>query len=111
MAGAKIPKGAAADSYSYLPLLLNQENEYSRPPVIHHSSGGMFAIRDGDWKLILGNGSGGRQKPKGKPFARPYILYNIKEDPAEAKNHAETEAKITARLEATFRKIHQNERQ
>ncbi len=110
VASAKISKGAAADSYSYLSLLLGNEKKYSRPPVIHHSAGGMFAIREGDWKLILGNGSGGRQQPKGKPFAKPYILSNIKEDPAETKNRAETEPEIAARLEASFNRIHKNER-
>ena len=109
LAGAKIPKGAAADSYSYLPLLLGKEKQYSRPPVIHHSSGGMFAIREGDWKLILGNGSGGRQQPKGKAFTKPYILSNISEDQAETKNHAITEPKIVSRLEEAFQNIHQNE--
>ncbi len=109
LAGAKIPKGAAADSYSYLPLLLGKEKQYSRPPVIHHSSGGMFAIREGDWKLILGNGSGGRQQPRGKAFSKPYILSNIREDQAETKNHAKTEPKTVSRLEKAFQNIHQNE--
>jgi len=109
VAGAKIPKGAATDSYSYLPLLLGKEKEYSRPAVIHHSSAGMFAIREGDWKLILGNGSGGRQQPKGKAFAKPYILLNIREDQAETKNHAKTEAKTASRLEKAFQKIHKTE--
>ena len=70
----------------------------------------MFAIREGDWKLILGNGSGGRQQPKGKPFAKPYILSNIRADQAETKNHSETESKIASRLEAAFVEIQQNER-
>ena len=110
VAGARVPKGAAPDSYSYLSLLLGNEKEYSRPPVIHHSASGMFAIREGDWKLILGNGSGGRQQPKGKPFAKPYILSNIRADQAETKNHSETESKIASRLEAAFVKIQKNER-
>ena len=110
VAGARVPKGAAPDSYSYLSLLLGNEKEYSRPPVIHHSASGMFAIREGDWKLILGNGSGGRQQPKGKPFAKPYILSNIRADQAETKNHSETESKIASRLEAAFVEIQQNER-
>ena len=38
------------------------------------SSGGMFAILHGLWKLMLGNGSGGRQTPRGEPLARPYQL-------------------------------------
>jgi arylsulfatase A-like enzyme len=111
VAGARVPKGAAPDSYSYLSLLLGNEKEYSRPPVIHHSASGMFAIREGDWKLILGNGSGGRQQPKGKPFAKPYILSNIRADQAETKNHSATESKIASRLEAAFVEIQQNERQ
>ena len=110
VAGAKIPKGAARDSYSYLSLLLGNEKSYSRPPVIHHSSGGMFAIRESDWKLVLGNGSGGRQAPKGKPFQKPFFLANILEDGAETKNRVKSDAKIAARLEAAFHKIHTNER-
>ena len=110
IAGAKVPKGAAADSYSFLPLLLGKEKGYSRPPVIHHSAAGMFAIRDGDWKLVLGNGSGGRQQPRGKAFQKPYFLANIKTHGDERKNFAESEPAIARRLEEQFQKIHKNER-
>ncbi len=110
VAGAKIPEGAAADSFSFLPLLLGDEKNYSRPPVIHHSASGMFAIRDGDWKLVLGNGSGGRQAPKGKPFAKPYFLANMKTDSDEQKNFAPKESKTVERLENAFQEIHENER-
>ena len=68
IAGAKIPKGAAADSYSFLPLLLGKAEAYSRPPVIHHSASGMFAIRDGDWKLVLGNAPAVANNHAGKPL-------------------------------------------
>ncbi|MCB1122388.1 MAG: arylsulfatase, partial [Verrucomicrobiae bacterium] len=59
--GAKLPdpQVAAQDSFSIKPLLLGDEKSFKRAPVIHHSGGGMFAIRDGEWKLVLGNGSGG----------------------------------------------------
>jgi arylsulfatase A-like enzyme len=110
IAGAKVPKGAAADSYSFLPLLLGKAKGYARPPVIHHSSSGMFAIRDGDWKLVLGNGSGGRQQPRGKAFERPYFLANIKTHGDEQENFAEAEPAIAKRLEEIFQKIHKNER-
>ncbi|MFP6902026.1 MAG: sulfatase/phosphatase domain-containing protein, partial [Verrucomicrobiia bacterium] len=110
VAGAKIPKGAAADSFSYLPLLLGDEKKYSRAPVVHHSAGGMFAIREGDWKLVLGNGSGGRQKPRGKSFGRPYFLANMKTHSDEQKNFAPKESKTVERLETAFQKIHENER-
>ena len=109
IAGAKIPKGAAADSYSFLPLLLGKAKGYSRPPVIHHSASGMFAIRDGDWKLVLGNGSGGRQQPRGRAFEKPFFLANLKEDPAEKTNQVEAESKVAAALEKAFRKLHADE--
>ena len=51
----------------------------------------MFAIRDGDWKLVLGNGSGGRQQPRGKAFEKPYFLANIKTHGDEQENFAEAE--------------------
>jgi len=73
--------------------------------VILHSVGGMFAIRDGDWKLVLGNGSGGREKPRGKPFERPYFLANLAEDPAEATNRAEQQSEVVGRLEESFKQI------
>ena len=40
-------------------------------------------VRDGDWKLVLGNGSGGRQQPRGKPFEKPYQLFDLSSDIGE----------------------------
>ncbi len=107
---AKRPPGTATDSYSFLPLLQGDARQYTRPPVIHHSSGGMFAIRQGDWKLVLGNGSGGRENPKGKPFEKPYHLSNLHTDPGETKNLIEGESSMARELEAAFREIYENER-
>lgn len=41
----------ARDSYSIMPLVTD-EGEYEREYTIHHSSGGRFAIRKGEWVLI-----------------------------------------------------------
>lgn len=109
--GAARPQHVATDSYSFLPLLNGTPNRFARPPVIHHSSGGMFAIRQGDWKLVLGNGSGGRENPKGKPFARPYHLSNLSRDPGERQNFIDREASLARELESAFEEIHQHERQ
>ena len=49
--------GVATDSLSLLPLLLG-ESETRGTPVVHHSGAGMFALRDGRWKLVFGNGRG-----------------------------------------------------
>jgi arylsulfatase A len=83
---AKLPPAnvAAQDSFSFLPLMFGDSDEFKRAPVIHHSGGAMFAIRDGDWKLVLGNGSGGRQLPKGKRFERPWSLFNMEKDLSES---------------------------
>jgi arylsulfatase A-like enzyme len=71
--------------------------------VINHSANGIFAIREGRWKLVAGTGSGGRQAPRGKPFAKPYQLYDLQLDLAEANDvagdHPEIVERLTERLQ------------
>lgn len=84
--GYSLNENEGEDSFSLLPLLLGEETEISRAPVIHHSFFGMFAIRKDKWKMVFGNGSGGRQVPTGKPWEEPYSLFNIEIDPSETTN-------------------------
>ncbi len=78
------------DSFSILPLLLVNGKKYKRPKaLIQHSSKGIFVVRQGDWKLILGLGSGGFSKPEmvsPGPNEAPGQLYNLKKDPSEVQN-------------------------
>ena len=99
--GGKLPPPAEAaqDSISFMPLLRGNEKGWKRPPIIHHSGGAIFAIRDGDWKLILGNGSGGREEPKGKRFQRPWALFNLKQDIGETNDLSKQHPDIVTRLE------------
>ena len=85
-----LPEDAAEDSYSILPALL--QKKYTSPlreATVMHSNDGRFAIRKGDWKLILWPGSGGWAYPateedmKGLPR---FQLYNLKVDPSETTN-------------------------
>ncbi|MBU2929861.1 sulfatase family protein [Winogradskyella psychrotolerans] len=81
----------AEDSYTMLPLLL-QEEGYNREATIHHSKEGVFAIRKGDWKLIVSPSSG--LNAMGKPLKKlkglpENILYNLKTDVGEHVNLAE----------------------
>ena len=99
----------AEDSFSLLPLLTGPQS-WNRAPVINHSITGMFAIRDGRWKLIAGNGSGGRQSPRGKPFEGPYQLYDLQSDPSETKNLIEANPEIATRLEKALEKIRSQDR-
>jgi arylsulfatase A-like enzyme len=104
--GQDFPDGAAEDSYSLLPKLLGKKSERGAP-VIHHSANGMFAVRSGRWKLILGNGSGGRENPKGEPFKQPYRLFDLSQDLAESQDvaaqHPEIVKRLTEELEALRR--------
>ena len=95
---------AAEDSVSLLPMLRG-EPVTRGVAVVHHSSGGMFAIRDGAWKLVLGNGSGGRQEPRGEPFGRPYQLFDLSRDPTETHDVAADHPEVVERLEATLERF------
>ena len=94
----ELPAKSGPDSYSFAQLLDEPSSTFSRPPLICHSAGGMFAIREGQWKLIAGNGSGGREQPKGTPFGEPWMLVNLELDPSETKNLAESNPEILNRL-------------
>ena len=85
--GAKLPQGSGEDSFSLLPAMRGKKG--TRDAVVHHSVDGVFAVRQGDWKLCLGRGSGGFSEPKtitpagNEPKGE---LYNLREDPTESRN-------------------------
>ncbi len=87
LTGYTLPADAAEDSYNLLPAWYNQEPQQSiRPHLIHHSGQGIFAIRKDNWKLILGQSSGGFSKYKASADAPPGQLYDLSQDPVEADN-------------------------
>lgn len=104
--GHELKKDEAEDSFTLMPVLKNSKYKTAvRPATVHHSLSGMFAIRQGDWKLILGRGSGGftaprKVKPKaGEPKGQ---LYHLGKDPTEQNNvyaeHPEVVKALTALL-------------
>jgi arylsulfatase A-like enzyme len=101
--GADLPPNAAEDSYSFLPLLRQDETWGPRPPVIHHSWTGMFAIRDGRWKCIFGLGSGGFSPPQHGystlPDAPKGQLYDMADDWREQFNLWNKHPRVVERLE------------
>lgn len=101
--GSELDDDAAEDSFSMLSVLSGNGRNWQRAPVVHHSVSGMFAIRSGNWKLVAGNGSGGRQKPKGKAFQKPYQLFDLAADLGEendvAKEHPDIVAELSVELE------------
>lgn len=106
LTGAKLPKNAAEDSESILPILKGEEPAFSRKGIIHHSVSGHFAYREGDYKLILSRGSGGWTSPnegKAKSLGHPKgQLYNLKTDPGEQTNLYEQKPEIVERLLTQF---------
>lgn len=99
LTGAKLPNGAAEDSYSILPLLKDPSGENSRKAMVTQSGNGILAIQKGDWKLILSSGGGGSWTyPKGElpvlvskgndQIWANVQLYNMKRDVTEIQNVA-----------------------
>ncbi len=111
--GAQLSKDAGEDSFNLLPALEGRKWKPIREAVVHHSSLGMFSIRQGEWKLELGLGSGGFSSPQRiepKPGGPQGQLYNIYKDPTEADNvwlqHPDIVARLTALLEKYKREGH-----
>ncbi|MFN3240741.1 MAG: sulfatase family protein [Planctomycetota bacterium] len=101
---------AAEDSFSFLDLACTGASASPRAPVVHHSVAGMFALRKGRWKLVAGNGSGGRERPKGKPFGTPFQLYDLEADLGEARDVAADHPEVVAAMRAELEAIRANGR-
>jgi len=93
---------SAEDSVSILPALKNPNLDTPiRSSIINHSANGVFAIRQGDWKLIEGLGSGGFSTPrteKAKPNGPTGQLYNLAKDPRETTNQYLNQPQIVQQL-------------
>ncbi len=85
-----LPDAAAEDSFSFLDALLGRDHDQpARDHLIHHSVGGMFAYRQGPWKMIDGLGSGGFSPPRRGAQADQGPggqLYHMADDTAESRN-------------------------
>ncbi|MEQ9443608.1 MAG: arylsulfatase [Cyclobacteriaceae bacterium] len=107
IAGTTLPDDDAEDSYSFLPILMNENYQQPlREATVHHSIEGRFAIRQGDWKLILWPGSGGWSAPTSSELSElPSLqLYNLSQDPAEETNVFQEHPEKVRQLKALLRK-------
>jgi arylsulfatase A-like enzyme len=107
--GAELPDDGGEDSVSFLPTLLGQSDQPPRDSIISQSIGGLFAIRDGDWKLCLCPGSGGWSKPRpgrddmtGLP---PMQLFNLANDPGEQNNLVQEHPDRVEKMKAMLREV------
>ncbi len=109
LVGLTPPETAAEDSVSFLPALLNPATA-GRTTIVNHSAEGRFAIREGNWKLLLWPGSGGWSTPTPAPSRwlkvdatdlaslPPYQLFDLAADPAEQRNVAADHPEVVRRL-------------
>lgn len=94
LVGARLPGGAAPDSFSVLPAFRGAAmDSVTRPAVVLHSGAGHFAIRRGPWKLICD----GQMKPA--------QLFNLELDPQEKANALAREPERAASLLAELQAI------
>ncbi len=87
MLGVALPADAGEDSVSFYAVLGNPQAEREALPLIHHEIKGRFAIRDGDWKLVMPHGSAEAE------------LYNLRHDPAESQTVWSKHPGVVKRLE------------
>jgi arylsulfatase A-like enzyme len=103
LTGSNLPDTAGEDSVSFVPALKGKPIVSTRNGVIHHSISGKFAYRQGKWKLLLTNGSGGWTKEK-MPAGTVAQLYDMEADPGEQNNlyasHPEVVERLLAQLQS-----------
>ena len=108
--GAILPPGAGPDSRNILPALLNVKPDRPvREFAVHHSLWGVFAIRQGPWKLIPHRGSGGFTQPRdldpAKEGGPPGQLYHLESDPCETRNVYAEHPDVVRRLSELLKEV------
>ncbi len=104
LTGYQLPDDAAEDSLDIGSVLWGTAPDKPvHDHLIHHSGNGVFAIRQGNWKLILGRSSGGFTQYTPPPDAPAGQLYNLADDPQEEHNLYQQHPDIVQRLTALLR--------
>ncbi len=104
---------AGEDSINLLPAFLNPNHPQIRKTIVDASIDGMLTIREGDWKLELGLGSGGFSSPKRVEPAPGGVqgqLYNLADDPHELYNLWAARPEIVQRLTGLLTQYEQSGR-
>lgn len=93
---AELPPGAAEDSFNLLPALKQENQQPIRSFTLHQTISLALAIRQGRWKFLDHQGSGGNNYNRGRlaeevHFAGPKVdapgqLYDLQSDPKETRN-------------------------
>ena len=98
------------DSFSFLKVLTGEQPEETptRSSLALKAGRGMMMVRQGDWKLINGLGSGGFSKPnhtEPKPGGPRGQLYNLRDDLSESNNLYSDHPEIVERLSKELQRL------
>ncbi len=100
VAGDTLSPDESRDSYNMLPVLLNKGVAQRKGLIVEGHT-----VREGDWKLVFGNGTGVLQRQWGQVKVQPVQgeLYNLEENPSETQNlytkYPVKVAELTKRME------------
>lgn len=111
----KLRDSEGEDSVSFLPALRGKAISTKRTGIVHHSSDGHFAYRQGKWKLILHkcNGMTKRKDTGDLPQIKnpgPSQLFDLVADPTESNNLYGSQPEIVAQLKKNLSTIISNGR-
>lgn len=124
VSGQALTEAQGVDSFSLVPLLQNPRAPATRPTMIQQSARS-YAVRRGDWKLLLTPGSGcpgtygnepkdddayrvaletfGRKAARDELKQAPWVqLFNLRDDPTESNNLAARRPDTVRELFAIF---------
>ncbi|MFA6562018.1 MAG: arylsulfatase [Verrucomicrobiia bacterium] len=120
---AKLPDDVAEDSFNILPALLGEKRDAPlRLFTIHHSGNGIFAIREGPWKLIppqtlaaplrVARAAKAAKAKAAKPGVVniPGQLYNLDDDLAETKNLYAEKPDLVKKMSALLKRAQEKGR-
>lgn len=96
MAGASLPSGHFIDGKSLMPLIKDAQAP-SQHDEFYWQLGKQWAVREGDWKLVMNGNDTDRSPLKGEEKT---MLSNMAEDPTERKTLAGEHPDIVERLRA-----------
>lgn len=98
-----LPRNAAEDSYDVLPAMLGRKpGKPIREATVVHNAEGVFAIRQGPWKLIEERTFEDNVRSPWRAEATNQ-LYHLGNDPAETTNVWERRPDVAARLRALLK--------
>jgi arylsulfatase A-like enzyme len=105
LVGHNLTADAAEDSFDMLSVFEDgKAGETSRRAVVLHSNTGVFSIREGEWKLILGKSSGGFTRYDPPEDAPEGQLYNLADDPSEWNNLYRSRPEVVQKLVSLLRR-------